>query len=83
MNYCISYREKFCEKFIKEHLLVKDGELVNINVFQGHLLQNKDSAGSKLQEINDPAFDESQKKWLKLPPEYFKMFTSLKKHTVR
>lgn len=36
----------------------------------------------KLRVLNDPAFDESQKKWLKLSPEYFKMFTHLRKHAI-
>ena len=62
---------------------MKNGELNNISLLQGHLLQNKDRINKKIQELNDPAFDESQKKWLKLSPEYFKMFTVIKKHAVK
>lgn len=43
---------------------------------------SKERVDKKLRELSDPAFQESHKRWLKLPSEYYKMFTTLKKHTV-
>ena len=54
-----------------------------MSIFLGHLLQDKDRICKKMEELNDPAFDESHKKWLKLSPEYFKMYSSLRKHTLQ
>ena len=34
----------------------------------GHLLQDKDRIIKKIEELNDPSFDDSHKKWLKLSP---------------
>lgn len=63
-----SCKDKLYEQFLKEHLSEKNGEIRNITLFQGYLLQSQDRVVKKLQVLNDPAFDESHKKWLKLSP---------------
>lgn len=43
---------------------------------------SKDRVDKKLKELNDPSHQEAHKRWLRLPSEYYKQFTTLKKHAV-
>lgn len=80
-NY-FSPTNRLYESFLADYVTKTEGGLQNLNRLQGFLLLSKERVDKKLRELNDPSFQENHKRWLKLPSEYFKMFSTLKKHVV-
>lgn len=81
LNY-FSPHYKLYDSFLGGYLVEGEGGLQNLNRLQGYLLLSKDRVDRKLKELSDPSHMDSHKRWLKLPTEYYKQFTMLKKHTL-
>lgn len=75
-------QQKLYESFLGEYLEEDEQGLANVRKMQGLLLLAKEKVDRKLKELSDPAHQETHKRWVKLPSEYYKQFTTLRKHAV-
>lgn len=73
---------KLYDLYLADYLVEQEGGLQHLNKMQGFLMLSKERVDRKLKELNDPSHQETHKRWLKLPSEYYKQFTTLKKHTI-
>lgn len=68
--------------FLSGYVQDKGKSLQNVEKFQGFLLLSSERVDRKLKELNDPCFQESHKRWLRLPTEHYKQFSLLKKQAI-
>jgi hypothetical protein len=75
-------QHRLFESFLGDYLEEDEQGLAKVTKMQGHLLLAQEKVDKKLKELSDPAHQETHKRWLKLPSEYYKQFTTLRKHTL-
>jgi hypothetical protein len=78
----LSLKYKLYETYLQSYCSWSNGVIQNLPKMQGYLLQSKDRLDKIIKQMNDPAFQDDKKRWLKLPAEYYKSFVAIRKQTL-
>ena len=79
----LSKKDGLFQQLLAEYATEKDDTLHNLQRLQGYLLLDKERLERRVKELSHPSFQESHKRWLKLPSEYYKDFTQVRRQAAR
>ena len=78
-----SNKDGVFQQLIADYATEKDNTLHNLQRLQGCLLLDKERLDRRIKELSHPSFQETHKRWLKIPSEYYKDFASIRKQSAK